>query len=154
MDRGRGLELTAVFLGSGSVLHAIFVWPVAQTLVFFGGGAVIAFVSEVVVVNRGWLVHRVTPQLLGVPVYAVCGWVGVIYAAYGVAAVVVSGWVVVPVTGGIAASIDLVVDHRGVSAGLWTYTDSVPGPRFRGVPWWNYVGWFLIAVVTASLVGV
>ena len=46
---------------------------------------------------------------------------------------------------------DILTDHRGVADGHWTYVDDIPGPRHLGVPWWNYVGWFVVSCTTAAL---
>jgi uncharacterized membrane protein len=51
----------------------------------------------------------------------------------------------------LATAYDLFTDHRGVDEGHWTYTGDLPGPRYRGVPWWNFAGWLVISTVTATL---
>ena len=50
----------------------------------------------------------------------------------------------------IATAYDVLTDFRGVADGHWTYTDDLPGPRHRGVPWWNFAGWLTISGLTAA----
>ncbi|WP_424017598.1 carotenoid biosynthesis protein [Halorientalis pallida] len=151
MSRGRTFALTAVLLGLVALAHALVTWPVAATLVLFGGCAAVAFVTEAVVINLDWLEHHIGPKLGGVPIYVLFGWSGVVYVAVRLALLVTQGWTGVVVTGLVATTYDVVTDHRGVEDGHWTYTDDIAGPRYRGVPWWNYLGWFLISSATAAV---
>lgn len=151
MPSGRLLAATTVLFGTTVILHAAFTWPAAGTLVFFGAGSFLAFVAEAVVVDRGWLVHRVGRSVLGVPLYALVGWTGVMYVALRVALVITEGWAAVPIAAVLATTADGLVDYRGVAAGYWAYTDDLPGPRYRGVPWWNYTGWLVITSITAAI---
>jgi uncharacterized membrane protein len=63
---------------------------------------------------------------------------------------VTDGWTAVAATGVLATTYDVITDHRGVADGHWTYIDELPGPRYHGVPWWNFAGWFAISVITAT----
>ncbi|WP_275736778.1 carotenoid biosynthesis protein [Halorhabdus sp. SVX81] len=145
------LAVMTLVVGLVGLSHAGFTWPHAATIALFGGGAIVAFVAEAIVINRGLLHHHIDPKLVGVPVYVLLGWTGVVYIAFRVALLWTNGWLAVGTGAVLATGYDALVDHRGVIAGAWTYTDDLPGPRFRGVPWWNYVGWFVISSVTAAL---
>ena len=134
-----------------TLVHAVLTWPVSALVVFFGGGALVAFIAEAVVINRGWLEHHIGPKVGGVPLYLLFGWTGAVYIAFRVALLVIDGWMTVTVTGMLATTYDLLTDHRGVADGHWTYIDEIPGPRYRGVPWWNFVGWFVISCLTAAV---
>lgn len=151
MNRGRRFALTTVLLGFATLGHAALTWPVAATVAFFGGGALVAFVSEAVVIALGWLEHHVGPKLAGVPLYVLFGWTAAIYLAFRAALFVVDGPAAVLLAGVLATAYDLLTDHRGVENGFWTYTDDLPGPRWRAVPWWNFAGWLAISWVTAGL---
>lgn len=142
---------SAVAIGVLALAHAALGWPTDATLAFFGGGALVAFLAEAVVVDRGWLEHHVGPKAVGVPLYVLFGWTGTIYVAFRVALLVTDGWIAIAATGALATAYDVLVDHRGVTEGLWTYTDDLPGPRPRGVPWWNFVGWFFIGCLLPAL---
>lgn len=145
----RAFALSTVFLGLLALFHALLTWSWSATVALFGGGAILAFVGEVLVIHRGWLQHHIGPKWIGVPVYVLFGWTGVIYVALRIALVVTEGVVAAALAAGIATSYDLLFDHIGVARGYWTYTDGVPGPRLRAVPWWNYAGWALISFMTA-----
>lgn len=151
MTRSRLFAGTAVVLGVLALGHASFTWPLYATLACFGGGALVAFVAEAAVVSRGWLDHHIDPKLLGVPLYVLFGWTGTIYVAFRVALLVADGWIAVVATGVLATGYDVLTDHRGVEEGHWTYTDDLSGPRYRGVPWWNFAGWFAISCLTAAI---
>jgi len=151
MPSNRAFAASVAAVGLVALGHAALTWPPAAVLAFFAGGAAIAFVAEAVVVNLGWLEHHVGPNVLGVPVYVLFGWTGAVYVAFRAALLVTSGWPAVALAAALATGYDALVDHRGVADGRWTYTDDVPGPRVRGVPWWNFAGWLAISAATAGL---
>jgi uncharacterized membrane protein len=150
VDDGQRYAATTVALGVVALAHAALTWPGAATLALFGGGALVAFVAEAVVIDLGWLEHHVGPKLLGVPLYVLFGWTGVVYVAFRVALLGTGGWAAVAVAAALATASDVLSDPRGVADGHWTYTDGLPGPRFRGVPWWNFAGWLAVSAVTAA----
>lgn len=149
-DEDRLFVASTVAIGVVALAHAALTWPGRATLAFFGGGALVAFVAEVVVVALGWLDHHVGPKVAGVPLYVLFGWTGVVYAAFRVALLATDGWPAVVAAAVLATAYDVLTDHRGVADGHWTYTDDLPGPRYRGVPWWNFAGWFAISCITAA----
>ena len=150
MPSSRAFATTTIALGIVALVHAVLTWPRAATLAFFGGGALVAFVAEAVVINLGWLEHHIGPKFVGVPLYVLFGWTGAVYVAFRVALLTTNGWVAVVVGAVVATTYDILTDHRGVADGHWTYTDDLPGPRYRGVPWWNFAGWFAISSITAA----
>jgi len=151
MPSSRTFAATTTAMGLVAIAHAALTWPLEATLAFFAGGAVIAFIAEAIVINLGWLEHHVGPKLLGVPLYVLFGWTGVVYVSFRVALLVVDGWPAVALGAAIATIYDLLTDYRGVAEGHWTYTDNLPGPRLREVPWWNFAGWVVISAGTAGL---
>ena len=151
MADSRQFAAITLALGIVALAHAALTWPVRATIAFFGGGALVAFVAEAVVINVGWVDHHVGPKALGVPLYVLAGWTGAVYVAFRAALLVSDGTVAVALAAGLATGYDLLTDHRGVAEGHWTYTDDLPGPRYRGVPWWNFAGWVVISSVTAAL---
>ena len=133
-------------------LHAALTWPLRDLLVLYLGGAVLAFVGEATVVRLGLLRHHVGPRLAGVPVVVVLAWPSTVYVALRFAALVVPPGLVPVAAALLATAADVVFDPRGVEEGLWSYPDAwVSRPRFRGVPWWNVVGWLVVVYVTATL---
>lgn len=151
MPRARLLAATTVALGVVALVHAAFTWPPGATVALFAGGAAVAFVAEAVAVRAGWLEHHVGPKLLGVPLFVLLGWTGTVYVAFRVALLATDGWTAVVAAAVLATTYDLLTDHRGVADGHWSYTDDLPGPRYRGVPWWNFAGWFVVSCLTAGL---
>lgn len=151
MSNGRAFAATAVALGIVALAHAALTWPPYATLAFFGGGALVAFVAEAAVIDLDWLEHHVGPKVVGVPLYIPFGWTGTIYVAFRAALLATDGWTAVVVAGVLATAYDALTDHRGVADGHWTYVDGLPGPRYRGVPWWNFVGWFAISCITSAV---
>ncbi|WP_232701475.1 carotenoid biosynthesis protein [Halobacterium wangiae] len=147
----RTFAATTVALGVVALAHALLTWPLEAVVALFGGGAVVAFVAEAVVINLGMLEHHVGPKLLGVPLYVLFGWTGAVYVAFRVALLASDGWAAVALGAVLATAYDVLVDHQGVENGHWTYTDDLSGPRRRGVPWWNFAGWLVISAVTAGL---
>jgi uncharacterized membrane protein len=151
MPSNRAFAASVAAVGLVALVHAVLTWPPVAVLAFFGGGAAVSFVAEAVVINLGWLEHHVGPKVLGVPVYVLFGWTGAVYVAFRAALLVTEGWLAVALAAVLATGYDVLVDHRGVVDGRWTYTDDLPGPRVRGVPWWNFAGWLAISAVTAGL---
>lgn len=147
----RTYAASTVAIGLVAFAHALLTWPLEATLALFAGGALVAFVGEAVIINLGLLEHHVGPKLLGVPLFVLFGWTGVVYVCFRVALLVTTGWFAVALAAVIATALDVFTDPQGVADGYWTYTDDLPGPRHRGVPWWNYAGWVVISVVTAAL---
>ena len=139
-----------VAIGLLALVHAAVTWPLFATIAFFGGGAIVAFVAEAVAINRGWLEHHFGPKIVGVPLYILFGWTGTVYVAFRVALIVSDGWIAVFLAGVLATSYDVLVDHRGVEDGHWSYSDNLAGPRSRGVPWLNFAAWLAISCTTAA----
>lgn len=138
-------------LGLLGVGHAVLTWPLSAVMAFFGGGAVVAFLAEAIAINMGWLQHHIGPKVLGVPLYVLLAWTGLVYIVFRLTLLVTSGAEAVVLTAVVATVYDILTDHQGVQQGHWSYTDDLPGPRHRGVPWWNYAGWLWISAVTPAL---
>ena len=151
MTSDRAYAASTVALGLVALAHALLTWPLDAALALFGGGALVAFAGEVVVVNLGLLEHHVGPKLLGVPLYVLFGWTGVVYVCFRVALLATTGWPAVALAAALATALDVLTDPQGVADGRWTYTDDLPGPRHRGVPWWNYAGWVVVSATTTAI---
>ncbi|MDY6819069.1 MAG: carotenoid biosynthesis protein [Halobacteriales archaeon] len=151
MPSNRVFALTASVLGVIALTHAVLTWPPNAVVAFFVGGGFVAVVAEAIAINLGWLDHHIGPQVIGVPVYLPLAWTGFVYIAFRLALLVSTGWPAVVLTAAIATTYDLLTDHRGVAEGHWSYTDDLPGPHRRGVPWWSFAGWFGISSATAAI---
>ena len=145
------LSIGALFLVAA--VHALLTWPLRATVALFVGGAVVAFVLEVGGVATGLLEHNLRPQIAGVPVTILLVWPSVVYLAYRLALLVAPADVrAAAVAAVLATAADVLTDPNGVSEGVWHYPESrISDPRFRGIPWWNFVAWLVIVFVTAML---
>lgn len=151
MNHSQRFALATVALGLAALAHALATWPVWATVALFGGGAAVAFLAEAAVINLGWLEHHVGPKVVGVPLYLLFGWTAVTYVAFRLALLATGGWSAVALAAVLATTYDVLTDHYGVREGHWTYTDDLPGPRLREVPWWNFLGWVVVSATTAAL---
>lgn len=135
-----------------TVGHALLTWPLSETVALFAGGVAVAFAVEAPAIRAGLLTHHLRPQIAGAPVSILLAWPAVVYLAVRTASLVVDGPLVVAGTAAVLATLaDAVIEPRAVTAGAWTYADALPGPRVRGVPWWNAAGWLVVVFVTALL---
>lgn len=141
-----------VVAGVASLVHAAVTWSLASAVRFGLVAAGLAFVAELLVVGAGWLDHHLRPQVRGVPVPVLAGWVAATYVAYRVATLLVGPADAPVVAATLATAADLVGDPFGVRAGFWEYTHRGPAEfRIAGVPWWNFVGWFLLTLAVATV---
>jgi putative membrane protein len=148
----RLFRLTTAGFGAAAVLHAAWAWGVAPAIRFAAVAVVAAFVAEVAVIRLGLLEHHTEPKLLDVPVVALLGWVGAIYLSYSLVGFVVAGAGRPVAAGLLATALDLLTDPNGVENGFWTYPESrLSTPRYRDVPWWNFVGWFVLTTLVPAV---
>ncbi|MFB6154262.1 MAG: carotenoid biosynthesis protein [Haloferacaceae archaeon] len=137
-----------------SLAHAGLTWGPAAAVGFAAVAVAAAFVAERLVLSLGLLVHHTRPQLAGVPVWALLGWVGAFYVSYRVALLAVSPALAPLAAAGLATAADVAADPRGVADGLWSYPESrLSRPRYRGVPWWNFAGWLVLTATVSWATG-
>lgn len=153
MDIQRRYTWAVLGLGVVTLAHALLTWPPQRALALFVGGAAIAFAAEVVGVYLGLLEHRLAPQVLGVPIVVAIAWPAVVYVALRLALLVVPlGLAAALLTAVLATLQDIVLDPRGVQDRAWRYPRvPVSVRRYRDVPYWNFVAWFVISFLTALL---
>jgi uncharacterized membrane protein len=146
-------QLSNVLLFGVAFAHALLTWGTRPTATLFLGGVAVAFVLERVGVGLGLLEHYFRPQVASVPVTILLAWPAVVYVAYRVARLVApAGVPAAALAAVLATAVDAVTDPRMVAEGAWAYPDTrVSDPRFRGVPWWNFVAWLGIVFGTALL---
>ncbi|MFF0490715.1 carotenoid biosynthesis protein [Nocardia sp. NPDC004068] len=102
-----------------------------------------------------YAVDRLGPAVAGVPVLIPLAWTGGLYPVW-----VVAGWLArraparVVLTAVGAVGWDLYLDPQMVADGQWSWCSNRPGlPGLSHIPWTNYVGWFVVALVMAALMG-
>lgn len=87
------------------------------------------------------------PQLLGVPLVIPLAWLMMLPPAWAVSQTLVGlspRWVFVLVSAAAFTAWDLFLDPQMVSWGYWVWAN--PSGYF-GIPWVNYLGWFLAATI-------
>ena len=140
-----------LFLVAGS--HALVTWPLVDALALFVGGGALAAVLEVIGVGQGLHEHYVHPQVAGVPVHVVIAWPAIVYVTYRFALLGLPAGA--PAAAGaavLATACDFLGDPQGVREGAWTYPEHpLSSPRYKGVPWWNFLAWLGIVFATAML---
>lgn len=134
-----------------TLAHALLTWPLPDVFALFLGGIVVAVVFETPAVRTGLLSHNLRPQVLRVPVSVLLAWPAAVYLAVRVAGLLVDGGVeTAALAAAVATLFDAVADPPAAAEGAWDYPDTpVSEPRFRGVPWWNFAGWLVVAFLTA-----
>jgi uncharacterized membrane protein len=153
MDAVRRYLLTTSLIAVVAAAHALLTWPLQRTLILFAAGMAIAAVLELIGVSQGLLVHEMAPQVAGVPLAVIAVWPGIVYLSYRLALVVApAGWEAAALAALIGTLSDVATDPAGVSEGVWRYPDHpLSTPRYRQVPWWNFLAWFVIVFLTAMV---
>lgn len=135
-----------------TLAHALVTWPLPDAVALFGGGVAVAFAVEAPSIRAGLFTHFLRPKVAGVPVSILLAWPAVVYLAVRAASLVVNGPLAVAGLAAVLAAVaDAVVEPGAVRDGAWEYSEKIPGPRVRGVPWWNAAGWLGVVFVTALL---
>jgi uncharacterized membrane protein len=127
-----------------------------NSLLFFVVTVGAAFCSEYLGVNVvKALTHQVHPQFYNIPIAILLGWFVALAAAYAFAAALWkdAGMVFIAIGAGLLATIyDMVADPLGLAQGWWVwnqpgnYALSIVGENgASGIPWSNFVGWFILA---------
>jgi len=136
-----------------ALAHALLTWSPAETAIVFAGSVLLALPGEAVVVRAGLLEHHTGPKVAGVPLPILVAWPAVVYAFVRASGALTGGPTAIVFAAGAATLFDAVVDPIGVRRGEWSYPESAfSEPRFRGVPWWNFAGWFLLVGAVSALV--
>ncbi|MFB6218400.1 MAG: carotenoid biosynthesis protein [Halobacteriaceae archaeon] len=149
----RRYQWTSAALFAAALAHALLTWPLRSAAALFAGGAALAFLAELLGVRAGLLAHELRPQLGGVPVVVVAVWPAIVYLCYRLALLAAPAGVrAAALAAGIGAVVDLFTDPNGVREGVWRYPEHpLSAPRLWGVPWWNFLAWFVLVFVTALL---
>lgn len=151
-DTARRYVGSQIALFLATLLHALLTWSPAETIALFAGGIAVAFAVEAPAIRAGLFTHYLRPKLAGVPVSILLAWPAVVYLAVRSASLLVDGTIAVAGLAAVIATLaDAAVEPSAVRDGAWAYADVIPGPRVRGVPWWNAAGWLGVVFVTALL---
>ena len=92
------------------------------------------------------------PQIAGVPVIIPLAWLMMLPPAWAIASVITKGrrdWAFVLLSAGAFTAWDLFLDPQMVAWGYWVW--EMPGGYF-GIPWINFGGWFLSAILLTVII--
>lgn len=155
MDPARRFQLSNSILFLATLSHALLTWPLRPAVGLFVGGTALAFGLEAIGTNSGLLRHNARPQVLSVPVSIPFVWPAIVYVFYRTSLLVTPVEVRAAALAALSATVfDAITDPIMLGRGLWAYPESrLSRPRFRGVPWWNFVAWFGVVFVTALVPG-
>lgn len=166
MPQGVGLLVTVFVVDVLFFLHACTLIGWKAALKMFLVGIVGAFLFEEFVGLQSGLYYftdAMGPRIDKAPLAIGLSWMAVFYMGWFMANLVCDGAPsprrnTIPriiakaaVAALIVSATDLVADPVSVEAGLWVWVDGGP---FYGVPYSNYVGWFLVGTIILSIIGI
>jgi putative membrane protein len=155
---------------TGIVLGVLFQAIAVFAFLLVSEGAVRALVVLAVCAGAGFLIElvgsrtgvpfgrysyteRLKPQLAHVPLVVPAAWFMMLPPAWAIASLIAPGEsrILFAAISGLAfAAWDFYLDPQMVHWDFWRWRDSGP---YYGIPWTNFVGWFLGAFVISLLVG-
>ncbi|MGW4245394.1 carotenoid biosynthesis protein [Nocardia sp. NPDC004722] len=171
------VTVAVVLLSAGTALvHAAVTrgvrWAVGLLVILSGVGLVAEAIGTATGFPFGCYEYasgRLGPEVFGVPLVVPLAWTGGLYPVWIVAGMLSNAAVehVSPIVGRIspgaarvvltavgAVGWDLFLDPQMVADGQWEWRSNVAGlPGLGQIPVTNYVGWFLVALVMAGLLG-
>jgi len=158
-----GAITVGVSLTAGLVVALLWgVWGAAVTLRVVGSILVLSWAAEVIGSRTGFLfgaysyTDMLGPQILDVPLQVPLGWLMMLPPSWAVADAITDRikprWKF-PAFVGLSAftmtAWDLFLDPMMVTWGMWVWDN--PGVYF-GIPWLNYLGWFVISALITILI--
>lgn len=159
----------SVCLQAAAVLAILWpAWGGMTTLMTAAAICVLGWAAEAIGSRTGLPFGRyaytdhLQPQLGGVPVIIPLAWLMMMPPAWATAAAIGgsgSRLAFAMVSAAAFTAWDLFLDPQMVSWNLWTWADGEPAwddkrlPRYFGIPWTNYAGWFAVSLaITLVLV--
>lgn len=132
-------------------------WGARRTLLTALAAAVLTWAIEAIGSSTGFpfgayhYTDALRPQLFGVPLVIPLAWLMMLPPAWAVAQTIVGRaprWLYVLVSAAAFTAWDLFLDPQMVSWGYWVW---VQPQGYFGIPWINYLGWFLVSAVLTLL---
>lgn len=158
------VTVVVVLLAAGTALvHAAVVRGAAYALGFLVIVSGLGLLSEIAGTATGipygcysYALDRLGPALAGVPLVVPLAWTGGIYPIWVVAGLLVRRPAVrMVVLAAGAVGWDLFLDPQMVADGQWAWCVTDAGlPGMSHIPYTNYLGWFVVALVMAGLLTV
>jgi putative membrane protein len=156
--RAADVVVTVLVGFAASVRHAVRVRGGWFAVALVGITAGVGLVAEVLGVHSGIPFGRygysgaLGPVVAGVPLVIPLAWTWMAWPAWFCAGMVSARprWRVPLAAVGLAAW-DLFLDPQMVAQGYWHWIDRHPSlPGLPGIPLWNYLGWFAVALLLMS----
>lgn len=140
-------------------------WGIQRTLLTLLMVGIITWIAETIGSRTGipFGYYRYTPllqpQIAGVPFFVPLAWFMMLPPAWAAAQVIVGARnrLAFATVSAIALTVwDLFLDPQKVAWGFWVWTDSggvvTYSGGYFGVPWLNFLGWLLVAMIVTALV--
>ena len=152
-----------VLFAAACLVHAAAVRGIAWAAAFFAITGGIGLLAEIVGMATSFPfgsyhydLGRLGPSIADVPAIVPLAWTAGIYSVWTVAAFLLPNKPIRIVATAIGAvGWDLYLDPQMVADGQWTWTSSQPGlPGLEHIPYTNYLGWFAVALLMATLIEV
>lgn len=157
------------FLATTAVTHAVLSRGPKWAAVMACGTAGLGLTSEIVGTATGfpfgsyfYATGRLGPEIFGIPAVIPFAWTAGFYPIWCTATMLLQGRSRSPTNLSVrrialtAVSMvgwDLYLDTQMVTDGHWTWTTPIPGlPGIPSIPVSNYLGWFLVSLLMASIV--
>lgn len=151
--------IVTVLLQTTAVLWVVVrAWGARRTLVAAAIVAALTWLVEAIGTATGYpfglydYTDKLQPQLAHVPLLIPLAWLMMLPPAWSVAALITGRWRgagFILVSALALTAWDLFLDPQMVAWGLWVWRE--PGGYF-GIPWLNYGGWILTAVILTAAV--
>ncbi|MGY4102131.1 carotenoid biosynthesis protein [Nocardia sp. R16R-3T] len=155
------VTVAVVLLSAGTALvHAVTTRGVRYALGFLVIVSGLGLLAEIIGTTTGfpfgcydYAAGRLGPAVAGVPLVVALAWTGGLYPVWLVAGLSTRRWLGRVVSTAVGAvGWDLFLDPQMVADGQWTWCATGRGlPGLTEIPYTNYVGWFAVALVMASL---
>lgn len=169
MSRDRVTVAVVVLLAAASLAHAWLSRGPEWTLVLFAATAGLGLVAEIVGTATGYpfgsylyATDRLGPDIVGVPAVVPLAWTAGFYPIWCAVTYVLERSRLSPPRKSIHRIVvtalgmvgwDLYLDTQMVTDGQWTWTSDSSGlPGIPSIPFTNYLGWFITALVMAVAV--
>lgn len=146
-----------LFLASYVMALVLSLWSNRTGVAVALSATVIGFISEVVGVRTGvpFGPYKYTGTLglefLSVPIAVVVVWGAFTLVSFSAVRSFPTSTFMRSLLGAILNTVlDLSIDPIMVKAGFWEW-GTVPGPSWFGIPWTNYLGWFIVSFTSIDL---
>lgn len=169
---GREIIPTAVTLAlliqfMAVIVILVIAWGISHTARAFVITGIFTWAAEAIGAKTGFpfglytYTDALQPQIAGVPLLIPLAWFMMLPCTWAIAQVMAAPWqgrvyypaVYAAVTGAAITAWDFFLDPQMVEWGFWQWSPNNPDTfgSYFGIPWANFAGWFLTAVLATAL---